>query len=1446
MKKILNLLFLLLAFGQLYGQYPIGGSKLRLGFQTTGDGLIYRSDVIPSIQNLNLNNSYLWLYKPTHRLYSFDSLGNNWKPLTYASGVANFLPRFVDENTLDSTSIEIVSGQNYKFNFTGGANFDEIYLGGIRLSNSAGNLPNIGNLLQNGITGAGIPGQLAYYTDYQQIYSSPDLTFLESKLGIRTETPDSTLTVIGSGRFTTNLLIENDAYTINLGSRDISGTYDTRIYISDTQDEVYDRDYMLYSASPRRSYHAGVLGIGVQPDLATGLRIVTDSLPIPIPSPPPGGGYAGTVIGLNVSNNTTSFGTNIGGRFSAYGSDKNRAIEISSFTDPNGYAIYSSTTAMTYLNGNVGIKTAVPDSTLTLVGSANISSNVKIGGDVTLKRLNVNTYDTEILSVNNYAPASTIGKNIWIGNGGQSSTGTAAQGTYNTSVGFENLFNNTTGYQNTSIGVNALNSNTSGSSNHAFGVGSLFANTTGYNNIGIGLQSLVGNISGYENIGIGTNAGSLLNNASDNTTGNKSIFIGDDTRASGNGQTNQIVIGSGGRGNGSNTTTIGNTSTTATILPAGKLGIGTTTPDSVLTITGGIRTTTSINTGSDATINGVRFGRGSGGVNTNFTAGRDALFSNTSGGLNTAVGTFSLLTNTIGNFNTGVGYNSLFSNLSGNSNTALGNNALYTNSMGNNNTGLGNGALFLLGSASDNTAIGFNALYSLTTGGSNVALGYESGRYITAGTANQISTNSLYLGYDTRASANGNSNEIVIGYQGRGNGSNTTTIGNTSTTATILPAGKLGIGTTTPDSVLTITGGIRTTTSINTGSDATINGVRVGRGTSNNVNSVAVGSEALISATSAGNSNTAVGYRALKSNTTGFYNTAIGLEALTTNTTVANLTAVGFQALRANTTGYYNTAVGSESLKATTIGHNNTAIGIATLRDNTTGIGNTAMGSLALLLPTGANYNVAIGTEALENDSTGSSNVAVGSFALTSNKTGNENTGVGHASLLLNTTGLNNSALGTNSARGNTTGGSNTAIGSYSLYTNSTGSNNVAVGSAALFASTASNNTAVGVSSLTANTTGGANTALGYQAMLLNTTAGANTGLGAYALLSNTTGTANTSVGHAALYSNTTSGNNTALGFYAMYATTGGNNTAIGSESLRFNTTGTGNTAVGQEALYANLTGGSNVAVGNGALRNNTNNENTAVGLAALNQNTSGYSNTAVGYVALYTNSSGINTGIGAYSLYSNSTGSINTAVGYGSLHANTTGQYNTAVGHDAGRYTNAGGNNNTTSYSIYIGPDTRSSASGNSNEIVIGSSARGQGSNSIMLGNSSVTNLACYDTSISSPSDERDKKEVEALEIGLDFLKKIEPVVFTWNMRDGGKKDIKDIGFIAQQVYPIQALESQGENLDVVNYNPIEDRYYMQSANLIPVLVKAIQEQQSQIEDLKKQIQEIKSQINK
>jgi hypothetical protein len=122
-------------------------------------------------------------------------------------------------------------------------------------------------------------------------------------------------------------------------------------------------------------------------------------------------------------------------------------------------------------------------------------------------------------------------------------------------------------------------------------------------------------------------------------------------------------------------------------------------------------------------------------------------------------------------------------NLEGTSNsTAFGSSALRV-ATGNFNTAFGFYAGYSNTTGNSNTFMGYLAGYSNTTGSNNTYIGLQAGRYAGSGTtANETSSNSIYVGYRPRASASGNTNEIVIGYDVVGNGSNTTTIGNTSTT----------------------------------------------------------------------------------------------------------------------------------------------------------------------------------------------------------------------------------------------------------------------------------------------------------------------------------------------------------------------------------------------------------------------------------------------------------------------------------------------------------------------------------------------------------------------------------------------------------------------------------------------------------------------------------------
>jgi hypothetical protein len=151
----------------------------------------------------------------------------------------------------------------------------------------------------------------------------------------------------------------------------------------------------------------------------------------------------------------------------------------------------------------------------------------------------------------------------------------------------------------------------------------------------------------------------------------------------------------------------------------------------------------------------------------NIFAGGGGVY-NTTGSDNSAQGSRSLYANTTGNYNSAQGYEALYANTTGSTNSAQGYEALYSNTTG-----------------SNNSAQGYASLYANTTGNTNSAQGYYAGRYINDGvTANATSSNSVYLGANTEAKTSGDTNENVIGYAAVGNGSNTTTLGNSSTTGT--------------------------------------------------------------------------------------------------------------------------------------------------------------------------------------------------------------------------------------------------------------------------------------------------------------------------------------------------------------------------------------------------------------------------------------------------------------------------------------------------------------------------------------------------------------------------------------------------------------------------------------------------------------------------------------
>lgn len=107
---------------------------------------------------------------------------------------------------------------------------------------------------------------------------------------------------------------------------------------------------------------------------------------------------------------------------------------------------------------------------------------------------------------------------------------------------------------------------------------------------------------------------------------------------------------------------------------------------------------------------------------------------------------------------------------------------------------------------------------------------------------------------------------------------------------------------------------------------------------------------------------------------------ALGADALPQATTPAfGNTAVGVRALWSNTTGLRNVAVGHTALQKTTAGNYNVAVGFGALGLNATGSGSVAIGDSALAGVVGSD-NIAIGASAGSGLSSGSNNIAIGSL----------------------------------------------------------------------------------------------------------------------------------------------------------------------------------------------------------------------------------------------------------------------------------------------------------------------------------------------------------------------------------------------------------------------------------------------------------------------------------
>ncbi len=302
----------------------------------------------------------------------------------------------------------------------------------------------------------------------------------------------------------------------------------------------------------------------------------------------------------------------------------------------------------------------------------------------------------------------------------------------------------------------------------------------------------------------------------------------------------------------------------------------------------------------------------------------------------------------------------------------------------------------------------------------------------------------------------------------------------------------------------------------------------------------------------------------------------------------------------------------------------------------------------------------------------------------------------------------------------------------------------------------------------------------------------------------------------------------------AAILSTGVQNTGLGFEALKGTTSGDNNTASGYQALLSNTTGANNTALGWQALGSNTTgNNNTASGLQALLTNTKGSFNTATGHHALR--------------LADRTTPDAN--------------GWNTAVGYNAGDLITTGQKN------VFIGASADADAATGINQIAIGFGTIGKGNNTAVIGNANITRLYAAsdgaavlfaDATINS-SDKRIKENINDMDYGLNFIKKLHPV--TYNLKkpedypdelkekfypDGNVREMSDeehdkikTGLIAQEV--LTAI--QGLNIDSDLVTVDDDGFHrLNYANFVVPLIKAVQDLSAKVEELENQLNHLEA----
>lgn len=760
---------------------------------------------------------------------------------------------------------------------------------------------------------------------------------------------------------------------------------------------------------------------------------------------------------------------------------------------------------------------------------------------------------------------------------------------------------------------------------------------------------------------------------------------------------------------------------------------------------------------------------------------------------------------------------------SGSCNIAIGSLAMYCNKCSSYNIAIGNKALKCGGATSiffcKNVGIGYRALYT-SCGNGSVAIGNNTANgglnlnrsiFIgqDAGSSSSSVTNSIIMGWLTASNAQIINDSIALGYAAM--------CGSSGQFCSNIAMGKKSLG---------------------------------GQGSSFQCHCFNVSiMECSLLFNYKGNYNVAIGHVAAKCNCCGSGNIAIGRCALRANCNSCNVIAIGNNALYSASAPQTSIAIGYKA------GNTSTSITNAIIIGPSASSQCSAQNCCGIVIGRYAATNSCVGQSILIGNCVGTGlyaghclSIGIGYQAL---KGGSftinyRNVAIGNGALCCQTIGRYNIGIGQNAGGLITSGSCNTIIGCYTgcatlantvviaagccvrlkantggLYVNGTLLSGGGGGSAAYCKSNCNSVFAPAVCSSSLSTCLGVNNILmglcaGYCTLSSGTIA-----IGAYAGKNQCT--------------TSPSGKNVFIGFKASCSGCNqfGKQVIIGAYAGQINA------------------GYSNVILGHAALSCSTSNacfvrKSVAIGNYAMAFGVPGCCGGAMDGSIAIGFKSGIFCGLSCTSPSCN-VGNINIGMYTSACHNATTWQ-NTVIGQCAGWSLN--GSQNTILGALAGGCNLCGICITGTNNTLIGYMAQplsGICNNTITLGNASITTIRSQTTSITSLSDYRDKTYIETLPVGLEFLRQVRPVTFTWKMRDGSKVGQKEAGFIAQELETVANNSSIKDWLDgLVISNDDRSRLEATPGKMLPLIVKAIQELAAENDSLKERVSALEAVINK